>query len=321
MNFQFWSNLFGGEETLIKMNQYRQNIGYRGFNRGRFLPFYTPYNAVFRAPSVFVIHVLAPVQQVHTDCCSQNINNYARTYKTTNSAQKKAKRASKQLRDRLRREKFLEQKSVSVDFPFSGLTDEEMTNALSCEDMTRLSEAMKTIANLENENKMLKDSVDESRTDLINGQITQNKLKIENENLVREKQNHEMELLSAKDKFRNIQLVNKQICRKNQEMEETLRDLAAEIQYLELRSTDAGLWGHLYMTKDELLAMEKTQLAAHVIAPSLPRDIKFDVLKDENYRLKDHIKILMQKIGTLERQCRTSEEQCQTEGGENKRNP
>ena len=64
-------------------------------------------------------------------------------------------------------------------FPFSELTDEEMTNALSCQDMTRLSEAMKTIANLENENKMLKDSVEASRTDLTNGQITQNKLKIE----------------------------------------------------------------------------------------------------------------------------------------------
>ena len=181
---------------------------------------------------------------------------------------------------------------------------------------------MKTIANLENENKMLRDYVETSRTDLINGQITQNKLKIENENLIREKQNHEMELLSAKDEIRNIQLVNEQICQKNQEMEETLlRDLAVEIQYLELRSTDAGLWGHLYMTKDELLAMEKTQLAAHVIAASLPRETKFDVLKDENYWLKDHIKFLMQKIGTLERQCRTLEEQCQTEGCENKRQP
>ena len=89
-------------------------------------------------------------------------------------------------------------------FQFTELTDEEMTNALSCEGMTRLSEAMKTIANLENENKMLKDSVEASRTDLINGQITQNKLKIENENLIREKQNHEMELLSAKDEIRNI---------------------------------------------------------------------------------------------------------------------
>ena len=171
MNLQFWSNLFGGEETLTKMDQYRQNMGYCGFNKGRFSPLYAPYicNAGFRAPPVFVIHVPAPVQQVHTGCCSQNMNNFVRTYKTTNSAQKKAKRASKQLRDKLRREKFLEQKSISVDFPFSGLTDEEMANALSCEDMTRLSEAMKTIANLENETKMLKDSVEASRTDLING--------------------------------------------------------------------------------------------------------------------------------------------------------
>ena len=57
----------------------------------------------------------------------------------------------------------------------------------------------------------------------------QNKLKIENENLIREKQNHEMELLSAKDESRNIQLVNEQICQKNQEMEETLRYLAVVI--------------------------------------------------------------------------------------------
>ena len=71
------------------------------------------------------------------------MNCYARTYKTTNSTQKKAKRASKQLRDRLRRENFLEQKSISVAFRFSELTDEEMVNALSCVDMTRLSEAMK----------------------------------------------------------------------------------------------------------------------------------------------------------------------------------
>ena len=214
------------------MDQCRQNMGY--CDKVRFSPFYAPYNAGFRAPPVFVIHVPAPVQQVHTGCYCQNINNHVRTYKTTNSTEKKAKRTSKQLRDRLRREKFLEQKSISVDFPFSGLTDEEMANALSCEDMTRFSEAMKTIANFENENKMLKDSVEASRTDLTNGQIKQNKLKIKNENLIREKQNHEMELLSAKDEIRNMQLVNEQICQKSQEMEETLRDLAVEIQYLEL---------------------------------------------------------------------------------------
>ena len=130
-----------------------------------------------------------------------------------------------------------------------------------------------------------------------------------------------MELLSAKDESRNIQLVNKQICQKNQEMAEILRDLAVEIQYLELRSTDAGLWGHLYMTKDELLAMEKTQLAAHVIAASLPRDRKFDAMKDENYWHKDLIKFLQQKISTLEWKCGTLEEQCQIESGDTKRQP
>ena len=140
VNFRFWSNLFGGEVTLMKMDQYRQNMGYRGFNRGRFSPFYAPCNAGFRAPPVFVIHVPAPVQQVHTGCCSHKMNNYARSYKTSNSVQKKAKRASKHLRDRLRREKFLEQKVISVAFPFSELTDEEMTDALPCQDMTRLSE-------------------------------------------------------------------------------------------------------------------------------------------------------------------------------------
>ena len=113
------------------------------------------------------------------------MNNYVRTYKSTNSTEKTLKRASKELRDRLRREKFLEQKSIYVAFPFIELTDEEMTNSLSCEDMIQLSEAMKTVANLENENKMLKDSVEASRTDLTNGQITQNKLKIEDENLIR----------------------------------------------------------------------------------------------------------------------------------------
>ena len=142
MNSQFWSNLFGGEETSTKMDQYRQNLGYCGFNKGRFSPFYTPYNTRFRAPHVFVIHVPAPVQQVYTGCCSQNMNNYVWTYKTINLAEKKAKRASKQLRDMLRRENFLEQTSISVAFPFIELTDEEMTNALLYEDMTRLSEAM-----------------------------------------------------------------------------------------------------------------------------------------------------------------------------------
>ena len=83
------------------MDQYRQNMGYRGFNRGRFSPFYAPHNAGFLTPPVFihiVIHVSAPVQQRHTGCCSQNMNNYARSYITSNSVQKKAKRASKQLR-------------------------------------------------------------------------------------------------------------------------------------------------------------------------------------------------------------------------------
>ena len=57
------------------------------------------------------------------------MNNYIRTYKTTISAEKKAKRASKQLRDMLRREMFIEQKSISMAFQFSELTDEEMTDA------------------------------------------------------------------------------------------------------------------------------------------------------------------------------------------------
>ena len=73
------------------------------------------------------------------------------------------------------------------------------------------------------------------------------------------------------------------------------------------------------MTKEELLAMDKNQLAAQVIAASLPRDRKFDAMKDENYWHKDLIKFLQQKISTLERKCGTSEEQCQIEGGENKK--
>ena len=98
------------------MYQYRQNMGYRGFNRGRFSPFYTPYNARLHATPVFVIHVPAPVQQSHIGCCSQNMNNYARTYKITKSGEKKAKRASKQLRDRLRREMIIQQNSMSTAF-------------------------------------------------------------------------------------------------------------------------------------------------------------------------------------------------------------
>ena len=195
---------------MTKMDLYRQNMGYCGFNEGRFSPFYAPYNAGFRAPPVFVVHVPAPVQQAHIGCCSQNMNNYVRTYKNTNSAEKKAK----QLRDRLRREKFLEQKNISVAFPFSELTDEEMTNALSCEDMARLSEAMETIANLEKENKMLKDSVEVLRTELNNEKSMLEDLKIENENLIREKQNNEIILLSARDEIRNIQIINEQMFHK-----------------------------------------------------------------------------------------------------------
>ena len=93
---------------------------------------------------------------------------------------------------------------------------------------------------------------------------------------------------------------------KNQEMEDKLRNLAVEIEYKELRSTDAGLWGHLYMTKEELLAMDKNQLAAQVIAASLPRDRKFDAIKNENYWHKDLIKFLQQKMhaGTERRDFR-----------------
>ena len=95
---------------------------------------------------------------------------------------------------------FREQKS----FPFSELSDEEMTDALSSEEMTRLAEATNTIVSLEKENKILKDSVEVLRTELTNEQSTLEKLKIENENFIREKQNHEIELLSARDAIRNI---------------------------------------------------------------------------------------------------------------------
>ena len=108
---------------------------------------------------------------------------------------------------------------------------------------------------------------------------------------------------------------------KNQEMEDKLRNLAVEIEYQELRSTEAGLWGQLYMTKEELLAMDMNQLAAQVIASSLPRERKFDTMKDENYWHTDLIKFLQQKISTLKRKCGTLEEQCQIEGGKNKRQP
>ena len=84
-------------------------------------------------------------------------------------------------------------------------------------------------------------------------------------------------------------------------MEDKSRNLAVEIEYQELRSTDAGLWGHLYMTKEELLAIDKNQLAAQVIAASLERDRKFDAIKDENYWHKYLIKFLQQKISMLER--------------------
>ena len=134
--------------------------------------------------------------------------------------------------------------------------------------MARLAEATNTIISLEKENKVLKDSVEMLRTELRNEQSALENLEIKNKHLIREKQNHEMELLSAKDKIRNLQIINEQMFQKNQEMEEQFRNLAFEIEYQELRSTDAGLWGHLYMTKEELLAMEKTQLAAHVIAAS-----------------------------------------------------
>ena len=150
-----WTFSFGvihsvDKKRWQKMDQYRRNMGYRGFNRHRFSPFYAPYNAGFRAPLVFVIHVLAPVQQVHTSCCSQNVNNYIfllifLLYKTTNSAEKKAKRASKRLRDRLRREKFLQQKSICVALPFHEFSDEEMTDAFSSEEITCISEAMNTL--------------------------------------------------------------------------------------------------------------------------------------------------------------------------------
>ena len=75
-------------------------------------------------------------------------------------------------------------------------------------------------------------------------------------------------------------MINEQMFQKNQEMEVKLRNVAVEIEYQELRSTEAGLWVHLYMTKEELLAMDKNQLAAQVIAASLPRDRKFDAMKD-----------------------------------------
>ena len=118
-----------------------------------------------------------------------------------------------------------------MDFLFSELTDEEMANALSCEDMTRLSEAMKTFANLENENKVLKGSVEVSRAEVNNEQSTLENMKIENENLIREKQNHEIELLSARDEIWNIQITSEQMFHKTQEMEDKFRNLAVEIEY------------------------------------------------------------------------------------------
>ena len=73
------------------------------------------------------------------------------------------------------------------------------------------------------------------------------------------------------------------------------------------------------MTKEERLAMDKNQLAAQVIAASLPRDRNFDAIKDENYWHKDLLKFLQQKISMLEPKGGTLEKQCQIEGDEKKK--
>ena len=67
------------------------------------------------------------------------------------------------------------------------------------------------------------------RTELKNEQSTLENLKIENENLIGDKQNHEIELLSARGEIRNIQIINEQLFQKNQETEDKLRNLAVEI--------------------------------------------------------------------------------------------
>ena len=67
------------------------------------------------------------------------------------------------------------------------------------------------------------------RTELKNEQSTLENLKIENENLIGDKQNHEIELLSVRDEIRNIQIINEQLFQKNQETEDKLRNLAVEI--------------------------------------------------------------------------------------------
>ena len=149
----------------------RQNFGYNTSHNGQFWRYRMQPNCGPRTP-YFIIHVPPPVLRCESTYCG--------LHKTRNRItggakfeEQKWKSASKRLRDRKRLENFIERKSLCAAFPFSDLSDQELTDTffdgmvswvdILCE---KRSGAEWKIRSLKTENKDLQESVTLLQLDL-----------------------------------------------------------------------------------------------------------------------------------------------------------
>ena len=107
----------------------RPNFGYNTSHNGQFWRYRMQPNCGSRTP-YFIIHVPPPVLRCESIYCGLH-KTRNRITRGAKSEEKKWKSVSKQLRDRKRLEQFIERKSLCAAFPFSELSDQELTDTFS----------------------------------------------------------------------------------------------------------------------------------------------------------------------------------------------
>lgn len=104
--------------------------------RGQLRPYWLPCNQSCQPP-VLVLQIPVPVSQFATSA-NENATNQRRTYKKElYKGQKNSKSEKQKCRDRLRKQKFIENKIACSVMPFHELSDEEFRTSAPCKLYTR----------------------------------------------------------------------------------------------------------------------------------------------------------------------------------------
>ena len=211
----------------------RQIEYYDGFYHRDIGHYWLPYISSYQQP-VFVVHIPVPVQHVAT----------SRVQTSDNNRWGQSKSKATKLRDKQRKQKFMECKSIISSFPFYGLNDDEFrmeavndVKPRETQISTKLTAAEKTIKRLQKENVELNEKLWEMDLKLSsqNEEQTELQKKMEAEatyvnKLVLQNVEREREIRLMKDSMRSYEKQSEQIDKFRNSISDRLMELTTENQ-------------------------------------------------------------------------------------------